>query len=227
MKIFIYYLEIVRGILGKSEQPIDGIKYCAGWNDFEGMGISVLGLCEITLQMPHLPIFSVWLAEDLDRLVSKVAAEADLLIGFNNIRFDDRVIDAATSGAWALRTSHIPRYDILREIWAAEGHALDRFDLKVHGNYGLNAMCVANGLPTKTGNGAFAPVDWQQGRESKVINYCLHDVALTYGLLDLIETNRNLKAPDAKGGHRIPMRLMDRHTDTPITSEVMPWHLAE
>lgn len=227
MKIFTYDLEIECGVLGKDEEPKKDALYCKGWTDYEGMGISVVGVCEIDTAAPHRPVYSVYLAPDLKALVRLAHAKADLLVGFNNIRFDDNVLDATTDGDWGHYTSHIPRFDIQQEIWKEEGFRLDRFDRDVHSGYSLNAMCAANGLPSKNGNGAMAPILWQQGETAQVINYCLHDVALTFALLDLIEVNGYLKAPEAKGGHQIPMRLMDRHRNIALTSGVIPWLPAE
>lgn len=227
MKIFIYDLEIECGILAKNEEPIENALYCKGWTDYEGMGVSVVGVCEVDTAAHYRPVYSVYLNSDLKALVRTAHTKADLLVGFNNIGFDDNVLDAATDGDWTHYTSHIPRYDIQREIWLAQGFPIDRFDREVHSGFSLNAMCAANGLPSKNGNGAMAPILWQRGETAQVINYCLHDVALTYALLDLIEVNRYLKAPEQKGGHQIPMRLMDRHRNVPMTSEVMPWLPAE
>jgi hypothetical protein len=227
MKIFIYDLEIERGILGKNEEPLDDVLYCRGWTDYEGMGISVVGVCEIDTAVPHRPVYSVFLADNLRYLVRLAHSKADLLVGFNNIGFDDNVLDASTESDWTYYTSHIPRFDIQREIWLAQGYPTDRFDREVHAGFSLNAMCAANGLPSKTGSGAMAPVLWQRGQTARVINYCLHDVALTYALLDLIEVSRYLNAPEDKGGHQIPMRLIDRHRNVPLTSEAMPWLPAE
>ena len=40
--MIIFDCEIVKGILGKNDTPIDGIEYCNGWDDHKGMGISCI-----------------------------------------------------------------------------------------------------------------------------------------------------------------------------------------
>jgi hypothetical protein len=37
MNAIIYDIEIKRSILGKREQPVDGIEYCSGWHDHANM----------------------------------------------------------------------------------------------------------------------------------------------------------------------------------------------
>ena len=56
-------------------------------------------------------------------------------------------------------------------------------------------MSKANFGTTKTGNGAMAPIDFQQGRYGSVIDYCLADVRLTKSLLDKVINNGFLTSP--------------------------------
>jgi hypothetical protein len=105
---------------------------------------------------------------------AKAEATDTISIGFNNRRFDDQLvkhlgIDIPPWQSW----------DLLREIWISKGLNPDSFNPRTHGGFGLDAVAMANGLGGKSGNGALAPVLWQQGKKGAVIDYCLRDVMLT------------------------------------------------
>lgn len=208
MTTLIYDLEIKNAIIGPGETAQAGITYCQGFDDHANMGISVIGTLALSPQgfTPR-----IYFAQDLSEFVDWVSRHVTLLIGYNNIRFDDPVIEATHPGYLAA-TAHIKRYDILQEIWKAEGHPLidDHYDKHVHGGYNLDHMAQANGQGGKTGHGAQAPIDWQQGHHARVINYCLNDVMLTAELWANI-VDGTLKAPAAKGGHLINCPLPTDH----------------
>jgi hypothetical protein len=69
-------------------------------------------------------------------------------------------------------------YDCEGEIWVQADLNPDSFGYH-HAGYGLDAVSIANGVGGKSGNGALAPVLWQQGKRGAVIDYCLRDVMLT------------------------------------------------
>ena len=75
-------------------------------------------------------------------------------------------------------------YDILAEIWR-----VDSENKYVKGLNSLDAICQANGLGKKTGDGAQAPRDWAAGKIAKVLNDCSNDVLLTKRLFELVLTN--------------------------------------
>lgn len=182
----IYDLEIKRAILGK-EAPVNGIEYCGGWNDHAGMGISVLGALEWPSGRAH--VFCDDNEGGFVALAAQTVAKGGKLISFNGIGFDNRVILAA----WKLSIEGNDCYDLLRETWLAAGLGPD-FRYPAHAGYGLDAMCKANGIPIKTGDGAHAPIAWQQGRVGEVIDYCLNDCYIT-GLLFNASQERALTSP--------------------------------
>jgi hypothetical protein len=50
-KYAIFDLEIIKAIPPKDEADrIPGIEYCAGWKDFENMGISCISFCELVIE---------------------------------------------------------------------------------------------------------------------------------------------------------------------------------
>ncbi|WP_175992395.1 ribonuclease H-like domain-containing protein [Burkholderia vietnamiensis] len=176
----IYDLEIAKAILGRGEDRVDGIQYCDGWHDHAGMGISVIGAYDYAESR-----YRVFCADNIVEFLELCDARAPL-VSFNGIGFDDKVINAyaktAIHGSVAMPREPF-RYDLLAEIWRAAG--LDpTFGGNSHTGYGLDATCEVNFGIRKSGNGAHAPIAWQQGRVGEVIDYCLNDIRLTKRLFD-------------------------------------------
>lgn len=124
---------------------MEGIEYCEGWNDHNGMGVSVIGAFDSVENR-----YRVFCKDNFEEFF-KLMNERELLIGFNNIGFDNRVL--STIGSIPTESSHY--YDILAEIWRIIG--------RVKGT-GLDNICSLNGLGSKSGNGALAPIQWQRER---------------------------------------------------------------
>lgn len=175
MNIIIYDCEIKRGIPARGEEKIPGIEYCKGWGDHRGMGVSVTGVHEHATGRTR-----VFCDDNVDEML-ELMARADLLVGFNNIGFDDKLLGATFEDFNDITT---PRYDLLSETWRAAGLKPSWGSPKTHGGFGLDAMCEANWEVNKTGHGAMAPVDWQRGNIGKVIDYCLNDILMTLMFLN-------------------------------------------
>lgn len=187
MNYLIYDLEIKKGPLGRRESPEPGIEYCQGWTDHGGMGVSCLCAYD-SLERRYRVFF-----EDNRAEFEDLATSRDLLVGFNSIRFDDKVLEAES---W-LRGGP-KRYDILREIWISQGLDPDSFGYH-HNGFGLDACATAEGLGGKTGHGAQAPKDWQRGRYGSLVDYCLEDVRLTRNLFHLILSEGGFRNPKTGG----------------------------
>ena len=188
MNAIVYDTEIKKGILGKNEQAIPNIEYCAGWRDFENMGISCL--CAHDLAADRIQVF---MDDNLGRFGELLSA-TDLVVTFNGIGFDNRLLEAN-----GIIVPGEKNYDILAEAWKADGLDPTSFNFNTHGGYGLDALCEANGIGKKSGHGAKAPVWWQHGKLGQLISYCLDDVALTVELFRRIERGEALKHPKRIG----------------------------
>jgi len=164
-------VEIENAIQIRGEPKLPDIKYCNGWRDFEGMGISCVCTYDITTNLSR-----VFLKEDFNALAEYLHGK--WTAGFNTKRFDLPLL-----AAHDLHFDPAPHYDILEEIWLALGLDPNKFNPRTHGGWGLDAVCQATLGIRKTGNGALAPVWWQQGRRGKVIDYCLNDVWMEGQLL--------------------------------------------
>ena len=170
--MIVYDLEIVKAVPDRKKPNLPGIKYCTGWDDHAGMGISVL--CAYDTKDHRFRVFCDDNKEAFLELISK--DESLPLVSFNGLAFDNRVISAC----WGISIDPNRCYDLLVETWRAHGLA-PKFQYPTHIGYGLDAIIKANKLAEgKTGEGAHAPVAWQQGKIGEVIDYCLEDVRLTH-----------------------------------------------
>lgn len=187
MKVLIYDCEIIKAIRDPKKVDLAHIEYCDGWDDYENMGISVIGVNFISENVDA--VFSHNSNIDLETF-QKGLDVADVLVGFNNQSFDDNLIKA---NGFTI-PENIVNYDILAEIW--EGAGLGRtFVYPTHAGFSLDAICKANGLGEKTGTGANAAVVWQIGKFDEVIEYCENDIRITRKLFDLIQEKGEIKDP--------------------------------
>lgn len=193
--MIVYDAEIRRAIAKDGEPRQGGVEYCKGFQDFNGMGIAVIGVFDYRTETQH-----VYLSDNLDDFRQRVA-EADVVVGFNNGRFDDELMRA--------NNVEIPReksYDLLREFWVGLGIGT-AWKRETHGGYSLTTLAAANiGKSVgKTMDGADAPVRWQKGDKGRVIDYCLQDVMLTKRLLDRVIRAGYLFDPKT-AGRKVPIR---------------------
>lgn len=192
MNALIYDCEIVKAVPSKKEAVIPGIEYCEGWNDHAGMGISVICAYDYVERR-----FRVFTKENWSGFAD-LLERSDVLVGFNNIGFDNKLIRAngvtPNGSEWERKS-----YDILAEMWEASG--LSRtFQYPTHAGFSLDNTAMLNLREGKTGNGgAMAPVEWQRGNVGMVIDYCLQDIRLTKGLFDRIISNGGLRSPKVAG----------------------------
>lgn len=210
MKILIYDCEIANAIAHRNEPIIPNINYCKGWDDLQGMGIACVTAYDYS--MDQYRVFFEDNLNDLDALVD----DSDLIVGFNNNRFDDDLM--AVNG---IVIDPDKTYDILQEIWYAAGHGYvrrrDAFEFKIHGGYSLDSVAEVNVKVKKSGKGAHAPILWQQNKRGQVVDYGLTDTWLTKKVFDKILTNAKLIDP--KSGRSLdlvkPMDRMPERDPTP------------
>src|SRR4030095_9778185 len=187
MNALVYDLEIIKAVPDRNGQRIEGIEYCEGWSDHKNMGISVIGCYDYATER-----YRTFLKDNFEEFV-ELARCRPLMVSFNGIGFDNKVIDAC--GLAAAVTRHAEGYyDILRELWIADGLGPE-FTYPTHIGYGLNEVATSNFGAKKTGHGATAPIQWQRGEYGKVIDYCLEDVRLTKRCFDRIRHGGGLRSP--------------------------------
>lgn len=129
-----------------------------GWDKISRMGLSI-GVTYSTARGGYR-IYDERQVDDLVRELQR----ADLIVGFNNLRFDYEVLHGYT----ALDLRQLPTLDLLLDLQNRLQHRLS-----------LDAIAGATFGVEKTAEGMQA-VDWfRQGRLLEIAEYCCYDVKLT------------------------------------------------
>jgi len=136
------------------------------------MGISVIGVYTTWTQRYH-----VFLADNLTDF-QYLIDQAERIVGFNSIAFDDRLCNAH---GIKIKTD----YDLLCEVRKAIGVPPNYVKGVTPKGYSLNSIAKINLKLEKTGDGAEVTEQWQRGERGKVIDYCLNDVMLLEQLYEL------------------------------------------
>lgn len=159
--MLVYDTEIAKPIPPKDRsQRLDGMDYCNGWGDRIGMGIAVIVAYDFMTDN-----FGVFLGDGLKDF-EELCAMRDRLMGFNSFQFDNKLL--AAHGIELEPEKCLDLYAASRKVGVTAS---------------LDKLAQANGLLGKSGSGADAPILWQRGHYSKVINYCINDVFLTKELV--------------------------------------------
>ena len=130
-----------------------------GWDKKSAMGMS-LGVTYSTGTGKY-EIFSESRVEDLIRLLN----HADLVVGYNNRRFDYEVLMAYTI---LDLPHHLPTLDLLEVVEASAGHRLP-----------LDSIAQATLGVGKIAEGLDAIRWWREGRMMDIAEYCCFDVKVT------------------------------------------------
>lgn len=132
-----------------------------GWHRAERMGISVAVVYDGETEE-----FKVFREGEISALIQYLAGR-QLIVGFNNKRFDNRVL----SGYAEHSLQQIPTVDLLEEVRASLGYrlSLDRLAQQTLGS-------------KKSGDGILALQWYKEGRIDKIISYCQQDVEMTRDL---------------------------------------------
>lgn len=188
MQELIYRCEFI-SISPQSETFKPDLEYCAGLDDYENMGIAVISTwASWKLPGRRLEAFTNERLEAFQKLVD----QADKIIGFNSLIFDDLLCQAKGIN---VNTD----YDLLREIL---GEVInlglytkykDYWQYKdivaeypIVANYTLEALTKAN-LSENFQSASYEPASilWQSGEYQKVIDDCLHKILQIKKLYDL------------------------------------------
>jgi len=130
-----------------------------GWDKKSSMGIS-LGVTYSTVNSEY-EIFSEKRVPELIELLRR----ADLVVGYNNRRFDYEVLMGYTV---LDLPHHLPTLDLLEVVENAAGHRLS-LDSVAQTTLGIG----------KTGDGLDAIRWWREGKIMEIAQYCCFDVKVT------------------------------------------------
>jgi DEAD/DEAH box helicase domain-containing protein len=129
-----------------------------GWNKISRMGMSV-GVTYST----RTENYRIYGEKQVDDLIHDLQ-RADLVVGFNHLRFDYEVLHGYT----ALDLRQLPTLDMLVELQKRLQHRLS-----------LDSIATATFGVEKTAEGMQAIEWYRQGKLMEIAEYCCYDVKLT------------------------------------------------
>lgn len=129
-----------------------------GWNNIRDMRLSV-GVTYSTARQEY----RIYAEKQVDDLLAELQ-RADLVVGFNNLRFDYEVLHHYT----VLDLRQIPTLDMLVELQKHLPHRLS-----------LDAVAQATLGVEKTAEGMQAIRWFREGRLLEIAEYCCYDVKIT------------------------------------------------
>ena len=129
-----------------------------GWDKISAMGMSV-GVTYNT----STGSYKIYGEKQVDELIKELR-RADLIVGFNNLRFDYEVLHGYT--AFDLR--QLPTLDMLLDLQNKLQHRLS-----------LDSIATATFGVEKTAEGMQAIEWYRQGKLIEIAEYCCYDVKLT------------------------------------------------
>jgi hypothetical protein len=181
-----YDIEIFNAIPDDKEQGDPRLLYCGGWEDYEGMGISVVTAYDFVDSQ-----LSVYLQDNLGDLGTLINSR-QILMGYNNKKFDDNVLRAN-----GIDVPHEKSYDLFLQIVNTQPPGNRR-------GFRLADMLQANGIPPKSGLGSDAPRQAQMNEWGSLITYCIGDTMKQVQLLRMACAG-TMKNP--KGGSYMTIKL--------------------
>ena len=157
-----------------------------GWGNIRKMRLAV----GVTYHLVE-DAYRTFLEQDAERLVA-VLREADLVVGYNLLRFDYEVLRAYTDDPLL----DLPTVDMLRDIHNALGWRLKLDDVA--------AATLGEG---KSADGIQAVRWFRQGQVEKVVDYCRRDVDVTWRVYQFGQRNGYIKYRDRSWRvRRVPVR---------------------
>ena len=129
-----------------------------GWDKISAMGMSV-GVTYNT----GTGAYRIYGEKQVDDLIKELQ-RADLVVGFNNLRFDYEVLHGYT----ALDLTQIPTLDMLIDVQKVVNHRLS-----------LDAIATTTLGVEKTSEGMQAIHWFRQGKMAEIAEYCCYDVKIT------------------------------------------------
>ena len=135
-----------------------------GWGHIADMGLSVAVTFSTAENRYH-----VYTEDNVQELIQELL-DADLVVGFNVLRFDYVVLSAYTD----FPLHELPTLDMLAYIYRRLGFRISLDDL-ARVNLGIS----------KSGHGLQAIAWWNEGNVDAIIEYCRQDVTITKELYEL------------------------------------------
>jgi DEAD/DEAH box helicase domain-containing protein len=129
-----------------------------GWGNISKMGMSVGVTCSSATGE-----YKIYGEPQVNALITELQ-RADLVVGFNNLRFDYEVLH----GYSTFDLSQVPTLDMLVELQNTLGHRLS-----------LDSIATATFGVEKTAEGLQAIRWFKEGKLAEIAEYCCYDVKIT------------------------------------------------
>ena len=129
-----------------------------GWGNIIRMGLSVA----VTYSTARGE-YTIYGEKQVDELLRELQ-RADLVVGFNNLRFDYEVLHGYTS----MDLTQLPTLDMLVELTSTLNHRLS-----------LDSIATATFGVEKTAEGLQAIRWYKEGKLAEIAEYCCYDVKIT------------------------------------------------
>ena len=178
--------------------------------EVEGRKLDLLGVSVVGIYSYETDRYDAYVEADLAAKLGPRLQAAELLIGFNNRRFDLPVLQPYLP----FSVEGLPMLDILEEIVKSVGHRVS-----------LESVAQATLGRGKSGSGLDALRWFKEGRMDLITKYCLDDVKLTKEVYEYGKQHGRLFATSKFGPDKIqipvfwPERKRDQATVAKIVHE--------
>ncbi len=157
-----------------------------GWRNIRDMRLAVA----VTYNAVE-DVYRDYTEQEVDRLIATLRG-ADLVVGYNVLRFDYEVLRAYTTE----KLAQIPTCDMLDDLYRTLGWRVS-----------LDAVATATLGETKSADGLQAVRWFRQGQLDKVIAYCRRDVEVTWQVYQFGQHNGYVQYRDRRWRvHKVPVR---------------------
>ena len=175
-----------------------------GWSNIMDMGMSVGVIWDSADGQFH-----VYLEHQVPELVAHLK-RGDLIVGFNHVDFDLRVVAGALLPHAArhqryLELRGLNHFDILTEVKKVLGHRLK-----------LDSLARPTLQVGKSADGLQALAWYKEGRIDLIIEYCKQDVEVTRRIYEYAREHGELLYDTRSGVKSVPLDILaHEHTATP------------
>ena len=156
-----------------------------GWDKASAMKVSVAVLWSVRERA-----FRQYVEAQVPELLKRLK-QADLVVGFNHVKFDYAVLSGYEGGGDL--AAHTRNLDLLELVHKALGRRL-RLDSLAQSTLGVG----------KSGDGLQAVAWWREGRLAELLAYCQQDVAVTRDLWEFGRKYGYLLYEEKRGLMRLP-----------------------
>jgi DEAD/DEAH box helicase domain-containing protein len=157
-----------------------------GWHNIRDMRLAVAVTYDAAMDT-----YRDYTEEDVDRLIATLRG-ADLVVGYNVLRFDYEVLRAYTDDP----LSDLPTVDMLRDLYNVLGWRPK-----------LDNVAAATVGAGKSADGLQAVRWFRQGQLDKVMAYCRRDVEVTWQVYQFGRRNGYVQYHDRRWRvHKVPVK---------------------